>query len=163
MSATPGSMARSPTTCGTPTSGMRSGWILNCPTDLLLFVATPLLIIPVALLLKSDRVGDRVEAFSIIVTAFGALGHHLPGMIRAYGDRDLFQRFKGRFIAAPLFLLAVCIPMSQQHLNGMLLILLLWGCWHGLMQVYGFARIYDAKAGSVSSVTATWDWLLCLV
>jgi hypothetical protein len=40
------------------------------------------------------------------------MGHHLPGMIRAYGDRALFERFKWRFILAPLFLLAVCVAFS---------------------------------------------------
>ncbi len=34
----------------------------------------------------------------LFVAAFGAMGHHLPGMIRAYGDRSLFERFKWRFI-----------------------------------------------------------------
>ena len=30
------------------------------------------------------------------------------------------------------------------------------------MQLYGFVRIYDAKVGSTSPVTAYWDWLVCL-
>ncbi len=42
----------------------------------------------------------------LFVAAFGAIGHHLPGMIRAYGDRALFERFKWRFIFAPIFLVA---------------------------------------------------------
>ena len=45
----------------------------------------------------------------LFVAAFGAMGHHLPGMIRAYGDRSLFERFKWRFILAPIFLLAICV------------------------------------------------------
>ena len=43
----------------------------------------------------------------LFVGAFGAMGHHLPGMIRAYGDRALFNRFKIRFVVAPLLILAV--------------------------------------------------------
>ena len=44
------------------------------------------------------------EDIYLFVAAFGAMGHHLPGMIRAYGDRALFQRFRWRFICAPIFL-----------------------------------------------------------
>ncbi|MBL8848239.1 MAG: tetratricopeptide repeat protein [Planctomycetaceae bacterium] len=139
-----------------------SRWILNRPLDLLLFVATPLLLVPLVLAIKSPLIGADVETIGLIVAAFGGFGHHLPGMIRAYGDRELFQRFRGRFILAPLVLVTVCVWLSLQRLNAMLLILLVWGCWHALMQVYGFVRIYDAKVGSVSPVTARWDWLMCL-
>ena len=130
--------------------------------DLLLFVSTPLLVVPLVLLIQSPWIGVEVATISVIVSAFGGMGHHFPGMIRAYGDRDLFRRFRMRFILAPLFLLTVCIPLSLYHLNAMLLILSVWGCWHALMQVYGFVRIYDAKVGCTSATTAYWDWLMCL-
>jgi hypothetical protein len=130
--------------------------------DLLLFVATPLLIVPLAWGVQSAWAGANAEIIGLIVSAFGGLGHHLPGMIRAYGDRDLFHRFRMRFILAPLFLLAVCIPLARNHLNAMLVILSVWGCWHALMQVYGFVRIYDVKVGSIAPTTARWDWLMCV-
>lgn len=137
-------------------------WILSPRLDPLLFVATPLLIVPLAFFVQMPWIGVDVATISLVVSAFGGLGHHLPGMIRAYGDRELFQRFRLRFILAPLFLLAVCIPLSQYHLNAMLLILSIWGCWHALMQVYGFVRIYDVKVGSIEPATARWDWLMCV-
>lgn len=130
--------------------------------DLLLFVATPLLIVPLVWGVQASGTGVDLEMIGLIVAAFGGLGHHLPGMIRAYGDRDLFERFRMRFLLAPLFLLAVCIPLARYRLDAMLLILLVWGCWHALMQVYGFVRIYDVKVGSISPVTARWDWLMCV-
>lgn len=130
--------------------------------DLLLFVATPMLIVPLVFLLRSPWVGVEVETVSLIVAAFGGLGHHLPGMIRAYGDRDLFHRFRMRFILAPILLLLVCVPLSMYRFNAMLLVLAVWAYWHALMQVYGFVRIYDVKVGSVSPATARWDWLMCV-
>ena len=145
-----------------PAQAASGRWILNSWLDLLFFVSTPLLIVPLIFLIQAPWVGVEVATVSLIVSSFGGLGHHLPGMIRAYGDRDLFRRFRMRFILAPLFLLAVCVPLSQYHLNAMLLILSVWGCWHALMQVYGFVRIYDVKVGSVASATAWWDWLMCL-
>src|ERR1043166_1785603 len=80
-------------------------WILDSWRDLVLYVCTPLLIIPIFLAAQT-RWGP--EDIYLFVAAFGAMGHHLPGMIRAYGDRALFQRFKWRFIFAPVFLVAVC-------------------------------------------------------
>jgi hypothetical protein len=54
--------------------------------------------------------------------------------------------------------------MSFAHwdLNGLFVLTLLWGFWHGVMQVYGFVRIYDAKVGSFEKATARLDWLMCI-
>lgn len=135
---------------------------MNSWWDQLLVIATPLLIVPVVLFLASPGVGVQAETIAIVVTAFFALGHHLPGMIRAYGDRELFQRFRLRFIVAPLALAVVSFPLYRSHYEVFLLTLFFWGSWHGLMQTYGFVRIYDAKVGSTAQVTAWLDWLMCL-
>lgn len=58
----------------------------------------------------------------LFVGAFGPMGHHLPGMIRAYGDRALFQRFRTRFIVAPLALLAVCVWSSLHNIEAIQLV-----------------------------------------
>jgi tetratricopeptide (TPR) repeat protein len=134
-------------------------WILTYWKDLLLFVATPALIIPLVAAAESRW---TIEEIAIYVAAFGAVGHHLPGMMRAYGDRELFQRFKVRFMLSPLFLLSVCLFFAYWHLNGLRVIFLLWGAWHALAQVYGFVRIYDARRGSFAPLTARLDWLMCL-
>ncbi len=136
-----------------------SGWIMDRPRDLLLVIATPLAIVPLAGLAQLRL---SVEEIAMYVAAFGALGHHLPGMMWAYGDRELFERFKIRFTVAPVFLLAVCIAFSITHLNALAVVTLVWGVWHGLAQVYGFARIYDTKAGANSTFTAELDKVLCV-
>lgn len=143
-------------------TGSPSRWIISSWWDQVLIVSTPLLVVPVVFFLASPWVGVEVDTIAIVVTAFFALGHHLPGMIRAYGDRELFQRFRLRFILTPLILFAVSFPLYRYHYNVFLLVLYFWGCWHGLMQLYGFVRIYDAKVGSVAPVTANLDWLMCL-
>ena len=89
------------------------------------------------------------------------MGHHLPGMIRAYGDRSLFQRFRTRFIVAPVALLAVCIWSSFYNIQAVQLVALTWGIWHGMMQTYGFCRIYDAKSGGKATARARTDLALC--
>ncbi len=112
-------------------------WILNSWRDLVLYVCTPLVIVPVFILAQARGSAEDIYLF---VAAFGAMGHHLPGMIRAYGDRALFQRFRWRFIFAPIFLVAVCVIFFLWDLKGIVLIAFIWGLWHGMMQTYGFCR-----------------------
>ena len=92
-----------------PPAAGRKLWILDSWRDLILYVGTPLLLIPAFALAQAKWSAQDIYLF---VAAFGAMGHHLPGMIRAYGDRALFQRFKWRFIFAPIFLVVVCAAFS---------------------------------------------------
>jgi tetratricopeptide (TPR) repeat protein len=133
-------------------------WILDSWRDLILYVCTPLLLVPMFVLAQARWSAEDIYLF---VAAFGAMGHHLPGMIRAYGDRALFQRFKWRFIFAPIFLVAVCVMFFWWDLKGIVLIAFVWGVWHGMMQTYGFCRIYDAKVGSFAVLTRRLDFALC--
>ena len=110
-----------------------------------LFVGTPVLLIP---LFTAAQARWSAQDIFLFVGAFGAMGHHLPGMIRAYGDRALFTRFKTRFIVAPVALLIVCIWSSVYNIQAVQLVAMAWGIWHGMMQTYGFGRIYDAKASA---------------
>jgi hypothetical protein len=135
-------------------------WILSSWRDLILYVGTPFLLIPAFALAQAKWSPQDIYLF---VAAFGAMGHHLPGMIRAYGDRALFERFKWRFIFAPLFLLVTCIAFFWWDLKGILLIVFVWGVWHGLMQTYGFCRIYDAKTGTFDALTRRLDFAMCLI
>jgi tetratricopeptide (TPR) repeat protein len=158
----------------------RSAWIISPLWDLLYIVATPVVIVPAVLVLQ-----QRVlpEAISLFVMAFATLGHHLPGYMRAYGDRELFERFKWRFVLIPPLALAVALVFSvpalvttpvsqwwgdsstllgQPSWHGLELVLFFWATWHGLMQTYGFMRIYDLKRGGNSIGAARFDFALCL-
>ena len=143
-----------------PTAAGRkpSLWILDSWRDLVLYVCTPLLLVPMFIAAQGVWAAEDIYLF---VAAFGAMGHHLPGMIRAYGDRALFQRFRWRFICAPIFLVVVCAAFSVWELKGIVLVAFIWGVWHGMMQTYGFCRIYDAKVGSFAEVTRRLDFALC--
>src|SRR5438105_13246973 len=136
----------------------RNLWILNSWRDLILYVCTPLVILPIFVVAQARWSAEDIYLF---VAAFGAMGHHLPGMIRAYGDRALFERFKWRFIFAPIFLVVVCTIFFLWDLKGIVVIVFIWGVWHGMMQTYGFCRIYDAKVGSFAALTRRLDFALC--
>src|SRR3981081_1248239 len=77
----------------------RNLWILSSWRDLILYVGTPLLLVP---LFAVAQVRWSAQDIYLFVAAFGATGHHLPGMIRAYGDRSLFELIRWRCILAPV-------------------------------------------------------------
>lgn len=135
-----------------------SPWILDRWRDLVLFVGTPALLIPI---FTAAQARWSAQDIFLFVGAFGAMGHHLPGMIRAYGDRALFRRFRTRFVVAPLALLTVCVLASVYNIQAIQLVALAWGVWHGMMQTYGFCRIYDAKASGKAAARARTDLALC--
>ena len=131
---------------------LRSRWIFDAPRDLTLFVATPVLILPLAFLICAAA---SEELFVLLVAAFGQVGHNLPALIPVYGDRDLFRRFRGRFILAPLLLGTACVFAAFQNLNVLVLAGVSWAIWHALMQTYGFVRIYASRGEFV-------EWSRCL-
>ncbi len=77
----------------------RQSWIVSAWWDLSYVVITPILIVPVVLILVRHWLTP--EEVSLAVIAFASLGHHLPGFMRAYGDRELFKRYRVRFVLAP--------------------------------------------------------------
>ena len=108
-----------------PSPAAKSTWILSPVADLVLFVATPLLILPLVLLSRRQFTDEMIYA---IVGTLGATGHHLPGMLRAYGDRALFRRFRIRLTVGPILLLGVSVPLLFSDLRGgMEVVLALWG------------------------------------
>ena len=88
-----------------------SQWILDPLRDSLLFVATPVVILPVTLLLLTVVESKELR---YAVLAFGAMGHNLPGMLRAYGDRALFRALQDAALhpLAPIVLGVVCFDLT---------------------------------------------------
>jgi tetratricopeptide (TPR) repeat protein len=154
-------------------SAPRRPWIVSPAWDLFYLVLTPLLIVPAVLV--AARQWLRPEEIYLAVISFASLGHHLPGFMRAYGDRELFDRFRWRFLLAPPLIFALALVFTPpasvaqalrlpwMHLHGLELILLAWGTWHGLMQTYGFMRIYDIRRGENDRYVARLDHALCLM
>ena len=135
-------------------------WILSSWRDLILYVGTPILLLPLFGLAQKRWSTQDIYLF---VAAFGAVGHHFPGMIRAYGDRALFERFRWRFIFAPIFLVGTCVLFTLWGLKGLILVIFMWSVWHNMMQTYGFCRIYDAKMGSFAPLTRRLDFAVCAI
>ena len=134
-------------------------WIFSPLEDMTLVMFTPLLILLVFAAAQYGAWMDGLIAFALVL----AMAHYLPGMLRAYGDRALFRRFRIRLIAAPLFLTAATTWFAYRNLHAVLLLATLWGMWHWMMQSYGFARIYDAKSEANARMPAWLDQTICLL
>ena len=136
------------------------GWIINRGCDVLFFIGTPLLSLA-ALLVASQYFSSADIAWFVL--AFFAVGHHLPGFMRAYGEKELFHRHKATFVVAPLVVTA-CVAWSvfNGHL-GFFIFLALWDMWHFFMQHYGFMRIYDVKRRKPSPLSSRLDWWLTAI
>jgi tetratricopeptide (TPR) repeat protein len=137
---------------------MRRYWIFSPLQDLTFVLLTPL---PILLAFAVARRGGWTDGLLTFGLAL-AMAHYLPGILRAYGDTALFRRFRLRLIAAPVFLFSVTAWFAYLNLHIVILIALLWGQWHWMMQVYGFARIYDAKADPEARTSSRLDQLICL-
>lgn len=138
-------------------SNAPQGWIINRASDSLFFIGMPLLSL-IALQFASNYFSSFDIA--LFVLAFFAVGHHLPGLMRAYGEKELFDRYKARFIISPIVIIA-CVGWSvfNGHL-GFFILLALWDMWHFFMQHYGFMRIYEVKRHKPSRLSGRLDWLL---
>ncbi len=136
----------------------RRHWIFSPLQDVTFVMFTPVLILLAFAAAQYGAWMDGLLAFGLVL----AMAHYLPGVLRAYGDRALFRRFRVRLIAAPIFLTGLTTWFAYRSLHIVLLLAALWGMWHWMMQSYGFARIYDAKADSEARMPAWLDQLICL-
>jgi hypothetical protein len=59
------------------TAPKRNVWILSSWRDLIFYVGTPLLLVPMFALAQARWSAQDIYVF---VAAFGAIGHYLPGM-----------------------------------------------------------------------------------
>lgn len=137
----------------------RNPWLIGPWADALLFIATPLAILP---LFHGLSLLVPIAVFKFLVLSVSATGHHLPGFIRAYTDPEIFRRFRARLLIVPALILLLAIVAVYYRLTYLFLLLIVWGTWHGILQVHGFLRIYDAKAGLHSRVMARLDLWMCL-
>jgi Tfp pilus assembly protein PilF len=140
--------------------GTQSGyWIFSPLQDMTFVLLTPL---PILLAFAAARRTGWMDGLLTFGLAL-AMAHYLPGILRAYGDRALFRRFRLRLIVAPLFLITITTWFAYLALHSVILLALLWGQWHWMMQVYGFARIYDAKVKPGARTPAWLDQMMCLL
>jgi Flp pilus assembly protein TadD len=141
------------------TTPARNYWAFGPVHDLAFVLLTPLAILLTFAVAGRMNWLDGLIAFALA----SAMGHYLPGILRAYGDRALFMRYRIRLIAAPLFLFGFTLLMAGLNYNFVFLLVGIWGAWHWTMQVYGFARIYDARSGAAGTTSPLLERAVCIL
>jgi tetratricopeptide (TPR) repeat protein len=144
----------------TPTLARHQGfWIFSPIQDVTFVLFTPIAILLTFAAARRGGWTDGLVSFGLAM----AMAHYLPGMLRAYGDRALFRRFRVRLIVAPLFLVMISTVFAYLNLHIIILLATLWAAWHWMMQIYGFVRIYDAKALPAARTPAILERTLCFM
>ncbi len=147
------------TSIAEPARHTPSPWFWSARFDLLLILCVPFFTWPLVMAAKGAWGPDLLNQLILLT----ATGHYFATFVRAYGDRDLFKRFRTRFLLVPTVLLTTAIALFTTG-NGapLLLVTAAWAFWHWLAQAFGFARIYDIKVGSFRPLTAMLDKVLVI-
>jgi hypothetical protein len=107
--------------------------------------------------------------FLFCLVAAANVAHQALTFPLVLADRELFQREKRLFIAAPILVLActaVVLALSVLNFRAFLavmgasaLISTAWNFWHVYMQKYGILRLYNAKSSAPIKIPAWSDKL----
>src|SRR4051794_6522827 len=145
-------------------------WILSPLQDSLLVVATPVLVMALALIMFRTLGSAAATSLIIVAHVVFTVAHHLPTFIRIYGDVESFRQHRWHFIMAPvvpLLFSAVVLGYINHHAFPvenflyLYIMLVLWDPWHFLRQHYGFVRIYDRPNEAPKQLAARMDLWLC--
>lgn len=137
-------------------SAIQRGYIHNARSDLLWFVALPVIAIAIAYVFHTQLPYIAQASITVWIT----VPHHYAGWVRGYGLSEDWDRWRGRLIIGPLILIPTLVFGTAYLPITVALVMMLWDHQHSLMQQYGFSRIYDFKAGSGTPGVARMDlWL----
>jgi len=136
-----------------------SPWFRSPSFDFLLILGVPFLTWPIVYAANGEWGADLMRQLILLT----ATGHYFATFVRAYGDHELFARFRVRLVAAPVVLLATCVGLNVAGFGPQIMVMVTaWAFWHWLAQAFGFARIYDIKVGSFAPLTALLDKALVI-
>ena len=135
---------------------IRTGYILGRRVDLFWFLALPFLAVAVALAMQHWLPAIALASVTLLITA----PHHFVTWLRTYGIAEDWERWKVRLIVGPLVLIGLVVAGVNLAPVTLAVIAILWDHQHSIMQQYGFARIYDFKAGTGGRLSGKFDlWL----
>ena len=100
-------------------------WIAGPWRDSILLVGLPLLILPACALILGAGLSDERQ-LNAWIFALGAQGHHLPGWLRAYGDKAVFSAYRQRLIWGPAVIVGLSVSFALADLHALVLTAYLW-------------------------------------
>ncbi|MBX3563308.1 MAG: hypothetical protein KF730_01910 [Sphingomonas sp.] len=137
--------------------------ILGPKRDALLFWGAPLAaFLFVQLWLRGwDTFVPAAVSSQAVIALFGFVSvltwaHLIAVVPRAYLNREVFTAYKLRLTIVPALLLAALFA-SHTALVAAAVLAVFWDVHHSAMQNFGFARIYDMKAGNAPNMLRATD------
>lgn len=149
------STSRSAQRAASPRSGgTGSGFIVGPRYDLFFFLLPPAFALLVGAAISGTTLSEGEfeflgEDFSWASLFIGVFIHaHLVAVFfRSHGDPEIRRVYPARFLAVPVVLYGAMLA-SPWILISVSVIATFWDVYHSGMQTFGFARIYDMKAGN---------------
>jgi len=144
----------------------RSLYIRSPGYDWFWFVLSPLWAIVIGWLMTAwlfqatVNILDTTETTAFFLYMALTQAHLLITAYRTHFNGVVRQRFFWRFTTVPVLLLAAAL-VSNWAFTCLFVLMVFWDVYHSAMQVFGFARIYDRKAGNDPEAGRTADYLLC--
>jgi len=137
-------------------SAIALGYIRNPRADWGWFALLPFVAVAVALGFHHWLPFMAQAGIAVWVT----VPHHYATWIRTYGLEDDFARWRGRLVWGPLLLVPTVVLGAGFAPVTLAIVLMLWDHQHSVMQQYGFARVYDFKAGTATAGGSRRDFWL---
>lgn len=141
-------------------------YIVGPVYDWLLFLLPPVAALAIGILLYDSVVAThRFEFWDQTFTPAGLFigmfihAHLVLVFFRSHGNKDIFRAHPWRFTAVPLLLFGL-MNASLWILVSVSVLATFWDVYHSGLQTFGFARIYDRKAGNDALVGRRLDWWL---
>ncbi len=149
----------------TPTA-RRSPYIVSSAYDWAFFLAPPLVAFVVGWIVDLGDIGREVfrwwgQDVTLASVMLGVFIHaHLVIVLwRSHGNGEVRRRFKTRMLWVPLVLL-VAMNVSLWVAVCASVLATFWDVYHSGAQTFGFARIYEARAGNDPMHGRRRDWML---
>ena len=141
-------------------------YIVSPVYDWVFFLVPPTLALALGILISGTMFadneftlfGDTVTASAVLIGIF-IHAHLVIVFARSHGNPDIFHTHPARFVAAPL-LLYVAMLSSQWIFVSVSVLATFWDVYHSGAQTFGFARIYDRRAGNPAEVGRKLDFWL---
>ena len=143
-----------------------SPYIVNSVYDCTFFLLPPTVALCLGILIsRSGFFNEYFEFYDQDVTWSGLLigifihAHLFAVFFRSHGNAAIRRLHPYRFLLVPV-LLYLAMVSSLWVLISVSVLATFWDVYHSALQTFGFARIYDRKAGNDPTVGRRLDWHL---
>tara|TARA_A100001015_G_scaffold277361_1_gene336496 strand:+ start:165 stop:1187 length:1023 start_codon:yes stop_codon:yes gene_type:complete len=146
----------------------KSSYLVTPLYDWIAFIGAPLIALLFGILVNNQLITNSLTNKTIVIIIVGSLfalsqSHLLITIVRAYGNQEIFSKFKKRLVIGPLIIFIGMYSFESFFLI-MLFLATWWDVYHSACQTYGFTRLYDVKVGNKSLSMRVQDRVLnCLI